>query len=107
MVTSRPDPQGWVIHGIAIRLAISTGLHHIASCSFDAVSAGSPADKDPLLRQKKYLLPPPEDRLELAERIHTLYVSPRPQSPPLLNAYPVGPVCPVDPSRLPPELETP
>jgi hypothetical protein len=52
---------------MAVRLVLSTGLHQIRSCVF---SPEPP--RDPFLRGKTYLLPPPEDATELAERISTL-----------------------------------
>lgn len=61
--------QAYVIHGMAMRLVISTGLHCIPSCVLSEKKTDS---KHPLLRQRAYLFPPPEDRLELAERIHAL-----------------------------------
>jgi hypothetical protein len=51
------------------RLVKSCGLHRIESTVF------TPAPPlNPFLRNRPYLLPPPEDALELGERIHTLYV---------------------------------
>jgi hypothetical protein len=51
------------------RLVKSCGLHRIPSTVF------SPAPTpNPFLRNRPYLLTPPEDALELGERIHTLYV---------------------------------
>lgn len=63
----------FLMHGKRIwandRLVKSCGLHRISSTVF------SPAPPfNPFLRNRPYLLPPPEDALELAERIHTLYV---------------------------------
>lgn len=51
------------------RLVKSCGLHRIASTVFSPAPA-----PNPFLRNRPYLLPPPEDALELGERIHTLYI---------------------------------
>ena len=53
------------------RLVKSCGLHRIPSTVFSPAPA-----PNPFLRNRPYLLPPPEDALELGERIHTLYVLP-------------------------------
>ncbi|ORX34022.1 hypothetical protein BD324DRAFT_638058 [Kockovaella imperatae] len=60
--------EGWIISGMAVRLVLSTGLHQIKSCVF------APEVKpNPFLRSKVHLLPPLEDSIELAERIHTFW----------------------------------
>ena len=51
------------------RLVLSTGLHKIPSLAFQRAPV-----RNPFLRNQVYVLPPPEDALELGERIHTLYV---------------------------------
>lgn len=53
--------------GIAVRLVLSTGIHRIPSLTFRAAPP-----TNPLLRTRSYLLPPPEDAIELAERVHAL-----------------------------------
>lgn len=53
--------------GIAVRLVLSTGIHRIPSLTFRPAPP-----RNPLLRNRSYLLPPPEDSIELAERVHAL-----------------------------------
>lgn len=62
--------EGWLLAGVAMRLVVSTGIHQIPSCVFKPAPP-----RNPLLRNKVFVLPPPEDALELAERIHTLWVT--------------------------------
>lgn len=59
--------EGWCLAGIAVRLVLSCGLHKIKSCTLKPVEA-----QDPFLRHQSYILPPPEDTVELGERIHAL-----------------------------------
>lgn len=59
--------EGWCIAGVAVRLVLSCGLHRIRSCTLKAEP-----DQSPFLRNRAYLLPAPEDTVELAERIHAL-----------------------------------
>ncbi|KAK4684738.1 hypothetical protein P7C73_g5431, partial [Tremellales sp. Uapishka_1] len=60
--------EGWIMAGRAVRLVLSTGLHQISSCVFKP-----DPPRDPFLRNKVFLLPPPQDALELGERIHTFW----------------------------------
>ena len=55
---------------LTCRLVKSCGLHRIPSSVFSPAPA-----PNPFLRNRPYLLTPPEDALELGERIHTLYVA--------------------------------
>ncbi|KAK6903579.1 hypothetical protein I203_107084 [Kwoniella mangroviensis CBS 8507] len=60
--------EGWLIAGLAVRLVTSTGIHQIPSLTF------RPAHRDnPFLRNRVHLLPPPEDAVELAERVHAFW----------------------------------
>lgn len=59
--------EGWMMHGVGMRVAVSTGVHQIPSQTLTPAPA-----TDRLLRQRGYLLPPPQDRTELGERIHAL-----------------------------------
>ncbi|WWD21638.1 hypothetical protein CI109_106124 [Kwoniella shandongensis] len=61
--------EGWLIAGLAVRLVFSTGLHQIHSLTF---KPNSPPE-NPFLRNRKHLLPPPEDAIELAERVHAFW----------------------------------
>ncbi|TYJ56048.1 hypothetical protein B9479_003291 [Cryptococcus floricola] len=62
------DRLGWLVAGIAVRLVLSSGLHRIPSLSLQS------SPKDTLfLRNRVFLLPPPEDAVELAERVHAFW----------------------------------
>ncbi|ODO07861.1 hypothetical protein I350_03441 [Cryptococcus amylolentus CBS 6273] len=62
------DRLGWLVAGIAVRLVLSSGLHRIPSLSLQSIP------KDTLfLRNRVFLLPPPEDAVELAERVHAFW----------------------------------
>lgn len=63
---------GYTTAGMAIRLAISCGLHKIPSSTPLQNSYKFNAAVHFTLRTGGYALPPPEDALELGERIHTL-----------------------------------
>jgi hypothetical protein len=59
--------EGWCLGGIANRLVLSCGLHRIQS------NVHRPeAKKNPFLRNRVFLLPPPVDAVELGERLHLL-----------------------------------
>ncbi|WRT64635.1 uncharacterized protein IL334_001569 [Kwoniella shivajii] len=60
--------EGWLIAGLAVRLVTSTGLHQISSLTFR-----KPPKDNPFLRNRIHLLPPPEDAIELAERVHAFW----------------------------------
>nr|XP_018265326.1 uncharacterized protein I303_01690 [Kwoniella dejecticola CBS 10117]OBR87484.1 hypothetical protein I303_01690 [Kwoniella dejecticola CBS 10117] len=60
--------EGWLIAGLAVRLVTSTGLHQISSLTFRPTHADNP-----FLRNRVHLLPPPEDAVELAERVHAFW----------------------------------
>ncbi|WVQ98216.1 hypothetical protein IAU59_005338 [Kwoniella sp. CBS 9459] len=60
--------EGWLIAGLAVRLVMSTGLHQIPSLTFRP-----PPPESPFLRNRIHLLPPPEDSIELAERVHAFW----------------------------------
>ncbi|WVR04759.1 hypothetical protein IAU60_001771 [Kwoniella sp. DSM 27419] len=60
--------EGWLMAGLAMRLVMSTGLHQIPSLIFRP-----PPTINPFLRNKVPLLPPPEDAIELAERVHAFW----------------------------------
>ncbi|WWC68074.1 uncharacterized protein I206_101993 [Kwoniella pini CBS 10737] len=60
--------EGWLIAGLAVRLVSSTGLHQIPSLTFRPAHADNP-----FLRNRVHLLPPPEDAVELAERVHAFW----------------------------------
>ncbi|WVF69634.1 hypothetical protein IAT40_004413 [Kwoniella sp. CBS 6097] len=60
--------EGWLIAGLAVRLVMSTGLHQIPSLTFRP-----PLPESPFLRNRVHLLPPPEDSIELAERVHAFW----------------------------------
>ncbi|KAK8847547.1 hypothetical protein IAR55_005405 [Kwoniella newhampshirensis] len=66
--TSGRHHEGWLIAGLAVRLVFSTGLHQIQSLTY------RPAlPENPFLRNRFHLLPPPEDAIELAERVHAFW----------------------------------
>ncbi|WVW78287.1 hypothetical protein I302_100241 [Kwoniella bestiolae CBS 10118] len=60
--------EGWLIAGLAVRLVTSTGIHQIPSLTFRPTQADNP-----FLRNRVHLLPPPEDAVELAERVHAFW----------------------------------
>ncbi|KAL1407328.1 hypothetical protein Q8F55_006750 [Vanrija albida] len=60
--------EGWCLAGLATRLVLSCGLHRIPSC----VHRPEPP-KNPFLRNRFFLLPPPDDAVELGERIHAFW----------------------------------
>ncbi|RXK40913.1 hypothetical protein M231_01761 [Tremella mesenterica] len=60
--------QGWLLAGHAVTLCRSMGLHQIRSCVFRPEPP-----RNPFLRVKHFMLPPPEDALELGERIHVFW----------------------------------
>ncbi|WVQ75879.1 hypothetical protein IAR50_005513 [Cryptococcus sp. DSM 104548] len=60
--------EGWLVVGTAVRLVLSSGLHRIPSLSLQS----TPKDT-PFLRNRVFLLPPPENALELAERVHAFW----------------------------------
>ncbi|ORY20914.1 hypothetical protein BCR39DRAFT_554526 [Naematelia encephala] len=66
--TSGRFHEGWLLAGLGVRMVLSTGLHQIGS---NVLRPEPP--KNPLLRNRVFLLPPPEDALELGERIHTFW----------------------------------
>ncbi|OXC70566.1 hypothetical protein AYX13_01043 [Cryptococcus neoformans] len=66
--TNNRHHEGWLVAGIAVRLVLSTGIHRIPSLTFRAAPP-----TNPLLRTRSYLLPPPEDAIELAERVHAFW----------------------------------
>jgi hypothetical protein len=59
--------EGWCLAGLATRLVLSCGLHRIPSCVHRPEQP-----KNPFLRNRFFLLPPPDDAVELGERIHAL-----------------------------------
>ncbi|KAL7419330.1 hypothetical protein Q5752_006168 [Cryptotrichosporon argae] len=61
--------EGWCLAGVAVRLVLSCGLHRIKSIVF-APDAGK---QNPFLRNHVFLLPPPEDAIELGDRIHAFW----------------------------------
>ncbi|KIR41067.1 hypothetical protein I307_03231 [Cryptococcus deuterogattii 99/473] len=66
--TNNRHHEGWLVAGIAVRLVLSTGIHRIPSLTFRPAPP-----KNRLLRNRSYLLPPPEDSIELAERVHAFW----------------------------------
>ncbi|WVO16679.1 hypothetical protein L204_104359 [Cryptococcus depauperatus] len=60
--------EGWLFSGIAVRLVLSTGIHRIPSLTLKTF----PPD-NLFLRNRPFLLPPPEDSIELAERVHAFW----------------------------------
>ncbi|ORY34613.1 hypothetical protein BCR39DRAFT_513615 [Naematelia encephala] len=67
--------EGWMMTGQAARLAISCGLHQIPSSQFrpSTIPAGRAAELMGVVRQRSFVLPPPQDSIELAERIWTFW----------------------------------
>ncbi|CAK9784910.1 unnamed protein product [Cutaneotrichosporon oleaginosum] len=60
--------EGWCLGGLANRLVLSCGLHRIQS----NVHRPEPK-KNPFLRNRVFLLPPPVDAVELGERLHLFW----------------------------------
>ncbi|BEI88355.1 uncharacterized protein CcaverHIS019_0110730 [Cutaneotrichosporon cavernicola] len=60
--------EGWCLGGLANRLVLSCGLHRIHS----NVHQPEPK-KNPFLRNRVFLLPPPADAVELGERLHLFW----------------------------------
>lgn len=60
--------EGWCLAGLAVRLVLSCGLHRIKSCVHKPEQPNNP-----FLRNRIFLLPPPEDAVELGERIHAFW----------------------------------
>lgn len=62
--------EGWCLGGLAVRVALSCGLHRISS-----MTLRPPPPRNPFLRNQHFLLPPPEDAVELGERIHAFWAA--------------------------------
>lgn len=62
--------EGWCLGGLAVRVAVSCGLHRISS-----MTLRPPPPRNPFLRNQHFLLPPPEDAVELGERIHAFWAA--------------------------------
>lgn len=62
--------EGWCLGGLAVRVALSCGLHRIKSMVLRPAPPGNP-----FLRNQHFLLPPPEDAVELGERIHAFWAA--------------------------------
>lgn len=62
--------EGWCLGGLAVRVALSCGLHRIQS-----MTLRPPPPRNPFLRNQHFLLPPPEDAVELGERIHAFWAA--------------------------------
>ena len=62
--------QAWVTCGTAVRLVYSTGLNAIPSSVWKPTKI--PSDLAGLMRVRDYVLQPPSDSVELAERIYAL-----------------------------------
>ncbi|EIW71404.1 hypothetical protein TREMEDRAFT_60335 [Tremella mesenterica DSM 1558] len=63
--------EGWMMTGLAARLAISCGLHQIPSSVFrpSPVPRDQRGDLVSIMRHRSYALPPPQDAIDLGERI--------------------------------------
>lgn len=67
---------GIMMNAQAVQLAISCGLHQIPSCvwrrpqAFENDEAGERGR--PMMRSRRWVIPPPADTIELGERIQSL-----------------------------------